>query len=159
MSIVQTVHESRVYNNAKIKLKTGHVTISQIPDDSTPEYTQVIKHWWSVRDKLTFLRQNLARASGRDYAKSISITLDKLYAIGESQNWQCAYTGVPLEFTRGGDFGFNTNPYSCTIDRINSNAGYRDGNIQLITWQANCAKNAMTHEQFIDLCKLVANRH
>lgn len=156
---IQRVNESRVYNQAKRHLKVGDVNFrTQVQSWDAPEYVPVLEHWFDVRDKLTFLRTNLARANGRDNAKSINVNLDQLWEIGQRQEWKCAYTGVPLEFTRGGDFGNNSNPFSCTIDRINSNMGYWESNVQLITWKANCAKNAMTHEQFLELCKLVAKR-
>lgn len=156
---IQRVNESSVYNTAKRHLKVGDINFrTQVDERDTPEYALVLNHWFDVRDKLTFLRTNLGRAHGRDNAKSINVNLDQLWEIGQRQEWKCAYTGTPLEFTRGGDFGNNTNPNSCTIDRINSSIGYWESNVQLITWQANCAKNAMTHEQFLDLCKMVAKR-
>ena len=156
---IQRVNESVIYNRAKRPLKVGDVNFrTQVQTWDPPEYAPVLEHWFKVRDRLTFLRQNLARANNRDNAKSINVNLDQLWEIGEKQDWKCAYTGTPLEFSRGGDFGNNTNPNSCTIDRINSSIGYWESNVQLITWQVNCAKNAMTHEQFLELCKLVTKR-
>ncbi len=155
---LQTVHDSTIYNQAKHKLYTGEINVDCLSEhckDTDPERYNRITNWWSVRSKITFLRENLSRANSRDYAKEITVTLDELYEIGENQNWRCAYTGIPLEFTRGGSFGFNTNPNSCTIDRIWSSSGYIKHNIQLITWKANCAKNAMGHEEFLEFCNLV----
>lgn len=167
---VQKLAESIVYSNAKgsVAKESGYLDTwyylgltEQKVDEAgfIPELASAIRHWISVKDKLTFLRQNMARADSRGRAKEVAISIDHLWAIGESQDWKCAYTGTPLEFTRGGDFGYNTNPNSCTIDRIDSDLDYAEGNVQLITWQANCAKNAMTHDQFIKLCKMVAKRH
>ena len=109
--------------------------------------------------RLKFLRQNLSRASRRGEASQyIDVKLDYLYSIGVKQKWKCALTGQPLEFTRGGtDWGGKwCNPNSCTIDRIDSNLGYVEGNIQLVTWKVNCIKQHFDNEEFINLCKQVA---
>jgi|688.fasta_scaffold291909_3 hypothetical protein len=109
--------------------------------------------------RIKFLRQNLSRAANRGaYSKEISVDLDYLYKIGEKQNWLCALTGIPLEFTRGGTYwgGKWCNPNSCTIDRINNNKGYVKGNVQLVTWKANCMRNHWPLKEFINLCKQIA---
>ena len=108
--------------------------------------------------RLKFLRQNLARASRRgEHTKEIDITLDDLYEIGEKQDWKCAMTGVPLEFTRGGSFENGTNPNSCTIDRHYNTTGYLDWNVQLTIWSVNSLKRSLSTKEFIKMCNLVAN--
>jgi hypothetical protein len=156
---IQMVKESRVYKSAVRNIVPGDTHINMIPSWYTKEQRKNHLHFWSVRNRIAFLRQNLARANNRSNAQSITVTLDELWELGEQQGWVCSYLGIPLEFERGGDFGSGTNPNSCTIDRIDHTKGYVLGNIQLITWQANCAKNALTHNQFIKLCKMVAKRY
>lgn len=108
--------------------------------------------------RLKHLRQNLARASRRgDYSKNITVTLDELYQIGEKQGWKCALTGIPLEFTRGGDYINNSNPNSCTIDRDLNYIGYTRYNVQLTTWRVNAIKNHLSTKEFVELCKMVTN--
>jgi len=112
----------------------------------------------AIWQRMRFLNQNLARASSRgDYTKEISVNLDYLYSIGEKQNWVCALTGVPLEFTRGGTNwgGKWCNPNSCTIDRINNEKGYVKGNVQLVIWKANYLRKELPIKQFIKLCKQI----
>jgi hypothetical protein len=163
---LKTVYESKIYRNAFNSLSTqerldanwgyDRKNTNRWPLDAQKR----MDNWIYVYDRIIFLRQNLARAHSRgSSSKKINIELDELYEIGEKQEWKCAYTKRQLEFTRGGAFGNNTNPLSCTIDRIDSSKGYVKGNVQLISWIANCAKNAMTHDQFIDLCKTVATHH
>jgi hypothetical protein len=115
----------------------------------------------SVKKILTFLAANLRRASNRgNDSQIIDIDLDYVYDVGASQDFFCALTGDELEFDRGGTYwlGKWCNPYSCTIDRIDSDKGYVKGNIQLITWKANCLKQHLGNDEFIDFCKDVA-RH
>ena len=112
-----------------------------------------------VKHILRFLGQNLRRASNRGKAsQEIKVDLDYVYNVGTSQDFFCALTGVELEFTRGGQhwLGKWSNPNSCTIDRIDSSKGYVKGNIQLITWKANCLKQHLDNKEFIEFCKDVA---
>jgi hypothetical protein len=115
--------------------------------------------FYDVREILTFLAANLRRAANRgDAAQKIEVDLDYVYDVGASQDFLCALTGDELEFTRGGQnwLGKWCNPNSCTIDRIDSSKGYVEGNIQLITWRANCLKQNMNNDEFIEFCKDVA---
>jgi len=134
--------------------------------------TKMYKNLWPSRDevrdgevwkKLKFIRGNLTRAAGRPRPQNITVTLDYVYAVGESQNWLDPFTKENLEFDRGGDWGMKnafgtgaSNPLSCSIDRIDSSKGYIEGNIQLVTARTNVAKGNMSNNEFINYCKKVA---
>ena len=157
---IKTVNESRYYRAAKDKLISGDTNLDCIPNYYTTEQRATHLRFWFVRERVGFLRQNLVRASNRgENAKTIEVTPDYCFEIGEQQNWLCALSGQTLEFTRGGtDWGGKwCNPMSCTIDRIDSNLGYVKGNIQLVTWKVNCIKQHFDNDEFIDLCKQVAD--
>ena len=126
------------------------------------EHNNNQEHLSFVKQRLQFLRQNLVRASNRGSAtKVIQVDADYCFSIGEQQGWRCALTGNDLEFKRGGTNwgGKWCNPKSCTIDRIDSNLGYIEGNIQLVTWEVNCIKQHFDNGDFIELCKKVATHH
>jgi hypothetical protein len=119
------------------------------------------ENYLDVKRILRFLGQNLRRAANRgNNSQIIDVDLDYVYRVGASQDFFCALTGDELEFERGGTYwlGKWCNPNSCTIDRIDSDKGYVKGNIQLITWRANCLKQHLDNDEFIDFCKDVA-RH
>lgn len=46
-----------------------------------------------------------------------------------------------------------------SIDRIDSSIGYLPSNIQLVDKRINMLKNILPQDEFIDLCKLVANHN
>jgi hypothetical protein len=122
------------------------------------EYKQSEKKFYHVKKILTFLNQNLRRAMNREgFDLEVDIDLDYVFKIGEDQEWHCSLTGDKLEFQRGGTnwLGKWCNPKSCTIDRIDSSKGYVKENIQLITWEANCLKQHLDNNEFIDFCKRV----
>jgi len=140
---VQLLKESKYYISAKEKAKWWI--------DLEESHQQI--------DRIKFLRENLERADSRINKKyKVLIDLDYLFELGTKQNWQCALTGSPLSFIRGGTMwgGKWCNPESCTIDRIDSNKDYIKGNVQLVVWRVNCIKRDLSNEEFIKTCKLVA---
>lgn len=156
---MQTIFESKVYQEFK-KLRGPYIhPNANVSKKVWNEYLDRCDDLAEVKSILTFLRQNLQRAANRgNKTQQIEVDLDYVYQVGSSQDFQCAMTGVDLEFTRGGQkwMGKWCNPNSCTIDRIDSSKGYVKGNIQLITWKANCLKQHLDNQEFIDFCKDVA---
>lgn len=159
---IQTVFESATYKHFlkergenRTQLMRRNPTKKEISDW---EWRQ--GNFEEVRDILAFLRANMTRAANRgSKSQVIEVDLDYVYKVGSSQDFLCALTGDELEFTRGGEkwLGKWCNPKSCTIDRIDSAKGYIKGNIQLITWKANCLKQHLDNDEFIEFCKDVAH--
>jgi hypothetical protein len=148
------IYETKIYHKFKNKVPFDPERRSVL-DSLSNEYAQ----FEEVKNKLKFLNQNISRAANRgDKTQYINVSLDYLYSIGEKQKWKCALTGLPLEFTRGGTNwgGFWCNPFSCTIDRIDSEKGYVEGNIQLVIWKINSLKKDTENQEFIEICKLVS---
>jgi len=159
---LQTVYESKIYQEFK-EMRGGNRTELM---KSVPTKKEIADWEWrndnfeEVKSILSFLRANLQRAMNRgDASQIIQVDLDYVYSVGSSQDFLCALTGTELEFTRGGQkwLGKWCNPNSCTIDRIDSSKGYVKGNIQLITWRANCLKQHLDNAEFIEFCKDVAH--
>ena len=152
---IQKVHETKTY-----KFFMEERGPWQRDDwQRTDEYETAQDELLEVRHILTFLGQNPRRAANRaEKSQVIKVDLDYVYDIYAEQDGICALTGEELEFTRGGEYwlGKWCNPNSCTIDRINSKKGYIEGNIQLVTWKANCIKQHMGNDEFIEFCKDVA---
>jgi hypothetical protein len=61
----------------------------------------------------------------------------------------CAVTGVAFVYDRSGGTTSFQNPYSPSIDRIDSKLPYQVGNVQVVLSAVNFAKNAMSMEDFI----------
>lgn len=58
----------------------------------------------------------------------------------EQQNWKCARTGIQFELTAGE----GRKPFAPSVDRIDNSRGYEPGNIQIVIWMYNIAKNKFT---------------
>lgn len=153
-----TLYESWYYRQARDnRFSLRDIDIGECSDE---EYDESHEDFEFVKTRIAFLRQNLSRAANRgNLSQLITVSPDYCFEIGEEQNWECALTGDELEFTRGGYtwLGKWCNPQSCTIDRIDSSKGYIVGNIQLVTWEANCLKQNVHNDAFIAFCKAVAD--
>ena len=158
---IQTIFESEVYQEfLELRGKNRTQLMRQCPTKKEiADWEWRENNFQEVKKILTFLRANLNRAANRGASsQKIEVSLDYVYHVGASQDFFCALTGDELEFTRGGTYwlGKWCNPNSCTIDRIDSSKGYVEDNIQLIPWRANCLKQHLNNDEFIDFCKDVA---
>lgn len=81
------------------------------------------------------------------------IDVKYVYSVYLRQNKECSLTGVPLVFN------YETKKCNVSIDRIDSNKPYVKRNIQLVSKDANFAKWMFSQKYFIQLCKMVADRH
>lgn len=96
----------------------------------------------------------LKGAKNRFQECSLDIEILKLQ--WEKQNGICPYSGIKLILST------HKNPcknkiYAASLDRINSSMGYHIGNIQFVSQCINFMKNTMTHEETIEMCKIIAD--
>lgn len=68
------------------------------------------------------------------------------------QNGLCALTDIKLNFD-------TNNNGNASLDRINSDSGYTKDNIQWVDKRINLMKMHIPQKEFIELCKLVANKN
>ena len=79
------------------------------------------------------------------------LTIPYLAKLWFKQKGRCALTNIMLEY-ESGDLQ-NKNPYRTSVDRINNNRGYVQGNVRLLTHWANNAKSTWPDEIFIKFVK------
>lgn len=87
-----------------------------------------------------------AKAAGREY------TLPKYWGADRyvEQEGRCALSGVVMRKGQG-----RMDPYSPSIDRIDSSKGYTPENCQIVLHRVNIAKGDMCQNEFIKLCRTV----
>jgi transposase len=90
-------------------------------------------------------------------SRGIEFSLTKEYVenLFMSQNEYCALSGVKLNFSRSREKTLTT----ASLDRINSNKGYIENNVQWIHKTLNRSKNTIPNNEFINWCKLVAENN
>lgn len=114
----------------------------------------------NIDPRLRFLKQNISRANGRNGGWKVDIDEFDAWVQGVKQNWLCAETRKPLEFTRGGSEykGTWSNPMSCTIDRIDAECHYTPDNIQLVTWEFNRFKSDYSETELVEMATHILRR-
>lgn len=77
-----------------------------------------------------------------------SVSPEYLWKVWEDQGGRCAYSGLKIEHGK-----------DASLDRIDSSIGYVEGNVQWTAWIVNRMKLSIPHEEFIQLCLLIASRN
>lgn len=91
-------------------------------------------------------------AKARD--KFVNVDVAYLENVWNNQNGKCVYTGVSLMHPK--ESGENDYIITASLDRINSNFGYIQGNVQFISVCMNMMKNKLNHAQTIEICRQIA---
>lgn len=89
------------------------------------------------------------KAKQRNY--EFSVTIEYLWELFEKQEARCALSGREIYFART-----NKSKRGASLDRIDNNKGYVEGNLQWVTPQINHMKNKYDQQEFISLCEDVA---
>jgi hypothetical protein len=72
----------------------------------------------------------------------------------DAQTWKCAQTGIQFDLTSNA----GQRPFGPTVDRIDNERGYEPGNIQIVCYMYNCAKNRFNHEDVLTFAREVVAR-
>lgn len=97
------------------------------------------KYWGSLR--------NAAKRDGKIFLLSIEYG----WSLFESQNGKCAISGVPIFF-----MGNRSIETTASLDRIDSDLGYIDGNVWWVHKDVNALKSDFPLHQFVMWCKIIA---
>lgn len=91
--------------------------------------------------------------SAKERGIEFDITIQYVYSIYIKQKKECSLTGIPLVFS------YKYDECNVSIDRIDSSKGYVKRNIQLVHKDVNYMKYIYTQKRFIELCKMVSEKH
>lgn len=102
-------------------------------------------------DAFTGFREHIRRIKKR--TKEIDVDLQDLKEVFDLQKGICNYSGVLLaKVPKKG----KSNPiYTMSLGRIDSNLGYTKSNIQFISIAMNHLKNSMSHEEMLEVLKIL----
>lgn len=99
------------------------------------------------------LNSCIQQARKRAEKKYISIDIDVkfLMKMYQQQEGFCALTGIKMEIHPL--VGMRTNPYSVSLDRIDSNRGYTHNNVRLVVWCINWSLGEWGEDHFEEIAK------
>lgn len=94
-------------------------------------------------------------ASAKKRGKTMGIDIDEAFVLELLDSENCSVTNIPFQYHQID--GLSRNPFSPSLDRIDSSRGYFKDNVRLVIWQYNLMKGEITDEQLYSICKEVVN--
>jgi hypothetical protein len=104
--------------------------------------------FWKGYKKISGRTFCVAQSNAEKRGIYFNITINELADLFDKQNGKCALTGWDLILEKDSR---NT----ASIDRIDSSKGYTVDNVQWVHKQVNIAKNTLSQERFLEICKSV----
>ena len=108
-------------------------------------YKDLSRSWW---------RRLVQSAMQRGF--DFEITPEYIWKLFEEQNRQCILSGLPLTFFPDSN---RKHLQTASVDRIDSNKGYIEGNIQILHKVVNQMKSFLSDYELISFCNLIAKRN
>lgn len=114
--------------------------------------------------------KNVAKRRG----ESFTVSIEYLWDLAVAQDMKCALSGLPIVFPTMSDaYGhpaLDENKLQrmrmgcsqwdiASLDRIDSNRAYEEGNVQWVNKYVNIMKNGLSQDEFIFLCHRIAELH
>ena len=96
--------------------------------------------------ELSLTRFTKLKRSAEKRGICFDVSMEYLWNLFENQKHRCAITGDLITCFK-----------HASLDRINSNEGYTEGNVQWVTYRANISKHTMTMNELYEFCKKVLN--
>jgi hypothetical protein len=86
------------------------------------------------------------------------LTLEYLKIIWDNQKGICPYSKVKLYLNTHSKLKINKDiRYMASLDRIDSNKGYIQGNVQFVSVAINLMKQSMTHDDTFEFLQIIKN--
>jgi len=105
-------------------------------------YQEISGEFWSNQ-------KTHAQSRGR----SFTLSIEQAWELFVQQGRKCAYTGLPLTFS--GCYHRDKAAQTASLDRIDSAGNYTSDNVQWVHKDVNMMKQKLSHERFIELCRLI----
>ena len=153
-----TLEEKRIYNRAWYNKNKERLAAKRKPKVLTPEQRAKARKrakerrlaaQYDPRLFVAYLFES-CKYGALDRKIPFHITKEDVTRMCIESNGKCALSGLPLSSE------YN-NPMKASIDRIDSSKGYTVKNVQLVGSMVNKAKNDLTTELFVILCKGVVD--
>lgn len=114
---------------------------------------------WNGYEKISGRHFSSIKRHAKERNLLFSITIEDAWSQYVKQNGMCLLSGLPLKLEEDKE-KINLNNYkTASLDRIDNSKGYMLGNIQWLHKDINWMKGKFKQDDFISLCKLVANKN
>ena len=96
--------------------------------------------------------------SARSRNISFDVTIEYLWDLYLKQNRKCALTGLSIFMRRSGKKGRGKRG-TASLDRINSDLPYQEGNVQWVHKVVNKMKGLLNQQVFVAFCEAITRHH
>ncbi len=100
------------------------------------------------RSLFTTMRRNASESRGIEW----DVSIEYLWKLFLRQEKRCSMSGLDIHFGKGALGKDRT----ASLDRVDSQVGYIEGNVQWVHRDVNFLKRQYPHDKFVAMCKLVA---
>lgn len=143
--------------NFKKRLKLYNITIKKNPDH---KFYCSKECSGNTCDDLSPFRKSLAgaRTRAKVHKREFNLTVEYLKKLWHKQNGICAISGLKMlkpEHQSHDSKTKNRSPLTGSLDRIDSDKGYVNGNIQWVCTFVNYAKNNFSDQEIKKVFKLI----
>jgi hypothetical protein len=107
---------------------------------------------WHRGVRISWVNKIILSAKNRKI--DFNLTIDDIADVYEKQQGKCSLTGWDIVFP---EVGIPQNA-DASLDRIDSKKPYQKDNIQIVHKLVNMMKSRYSQEQFIEVCKAVADK-
>lgn len=110
---------------------------------------------WSGAGEIARWMWNRFRIGAKRRKIEFDLTAEDMWKLAVDQDKKCSLTGETLTFVSDQRQQKNGN---ASLDRIDSNKGYVNGNVQWVTKNVNIAKQSLSPQEFISVCQAVVKK-
>lgn len=130
------------YNTDKFKMIINE--IRDIDINKEIDKIDIYKLYENNKQFKNKIKNLFTKINSRKY--KVEITIDDILNKLQERNMRCNLTNIKLT-----TFGWN----ALSVDRIDNDKDYTIGNIQIVSWAINCAKNIHNNNEFIEFLNLI----
>lgn len=113
---------------------------------------------WQGYGEISRVFYTSKKGDAKERGIEFNVDIEYLWNLFINQNRRCALSGVELYFKNYGYKKYNEEQ-TASIDRIDSQIGYIEGNVQWVHKQINFMKQVLSQQEFVKWCNLVANHN
>ena len=103
-----------------------------------------------------FIRRFKYRSRRKERFGNMEVTIEHLVEVWNVQQGKCYFTGVDLTLPRDSTYSTVSPNYKASVDRIDNEIGYINGNVRFVSHSINNLRNSMSDElvyEFFSLLK------
>jgi len=102
-----------------------------------------------------YIRRFKTRSKRKVRYGEVEVTIEHLVEVWNLQQGKCYFTDVALVLPRDGDYSTVSPNFKASVDRIDNEKGYINGNVRFVSHSTNNLRNSMSDESVYEFFSLI----